>query len=189
MKKVIASIVGGLCAFALAGSAEAVPMDLSGFSVIENQPGSVTESSEVVSFTESMEDAALYFYNDSYAVDPSATTLSFDYDFTLGENDYDDYLLFSIDYVGVWLVDVTGSGTLTFDLTSYQGTTISIDWGLIWGGDWDATTTAQIYNIDLATASSGTEPVPEPATMLLFGTGLAGVYGANRKRKFLSSSK
>lgn len=189
MKKSFGCIIGGVFALMLAGSVQADPMDLNGFNVIENQPGSVVENDGVVNFTESLSDAALYFYNDFYDVDASATTLSFDYDFTLGDYDYDDYLLFSIDYVGVWLVDATGSGTVTFDLTSYQGTTISIDWGLIWGGDWDATTTAQIYNIDLATASSGTEPVPEPATMLLFGTGLAGVYGANRKRKFLRSSK
>jgi len=53
----------------------------------------------------------------------------------------------------------------------------------------DTTSGESIYfssNLTI-TGGGGPAPVPEPATMLLFGTGLAGLFGANRRKKRLSN--
>jgi hypothetical protein len=182
MKKNVMSLLVGFIALGFASSASAIPMDLSGFSVWESVPGSVTESGGTINFAENSTDAALYFYNDFYDVAANATTLSFDWDFVLGEFDIDDYLQFNVNYAEQWVANIDGTGHFEFDLTPYKGTTISLDWALIWGGDNDAGTTGSIYNIDVV-SSGGASPVPEPATMILFGTGLAGAALARRRRK------
>lgn len=178
MNKKFALLAAGLLFFFGIGMAQATPLDLTGFGVLENESGSVTESSGVVFFKENSIDAALYFYNDTFDVALGATTFSFDYDFALGQLDAGDYLQFNINYVEKWFVDISGSGHFEIDMTSYQGQTVSLDWALIWGGDGYAGSTASISNIDL---DSGGAPVPEPTTMLLLGTGFVGLLGANRK--------
>lgn len=158
-------------------------MDLSTFTC--DPLGPVSETGGVVTFIEDINYSAIYFYDDFFVVGNDATILSFDYNFQLGLNDYDDYLTFELDFSPELDVDtdITG-GHFEIDLSSYQGSTVSLAWGLIWGGDWDAGTTASVYNIDLATQAA---PVPEPCTLILMGSGLVGLFGLGR-RKFLKNS-
>lgn len=59
-------MAAGLLSFGPVNLAQAVPLDLSGFAVLESVTGSVTESGGTVSFTENSFDLSLYSYNDSF---------------------------------------------------------------------------------------------------------------------------
>ena len=67
----------------------------------------------------------------------------------------------------------SGNGTISgngFDATPY-------DWSF------SADRTGGTYGAFSSTVTASAAPVPEPATMLLFGTGLAGLIGGVRKKK------
>jgi hypothetical protein len=156
--------------------ASAIPLDLTGFTA----DPSVSESGGRVDFNENIDYAAIYFFNDNFFIGADDTILSFDFDFLLGPGDFDDYLTFELNFGSEFDVDInTTGGHFEIDVSPFQEDTVSLAWGLIWNGDSDAGTTASIYNIDMASAAA---PVPEPATLILMGSGLVALVGVRRKK-------
>ena len=187
MKKLSLAALICFASMFLSTPALCIPLDLSGFTADPSvthtsDGGGVTESGGIVYFYEAENYVAIYFYNDFYNVENYDKTLSFDYDFTLGEFDYDDYLTFEIDFTPILDVftNVTG-GHFEYDMAPHRGQTISIAWGLIWDWDIDTGTSASVYNINLSTESY---IIPEPATLLLTSIGLIGFAGIARKKLF-----
>lgn len=176
MKTSVTILASLLLLLQISTYAQSTPLDLSGFSIFESVTGSVTETGGVVTFNENMSDGALYFYNDSFLVDAYATTLSFNYDFSLGPIDFGDYLRFNLNHNTKLYVDTIGPGQFVYDLSSFRGQTISLEWTLVWGDDWGAESQAVVSNIELAA-------VPEPMACTLFGTGLLCLASVSRRKR------
>ena len=179
-KKYLSILAAGLLSLGTASLANATPLDLSTFTA----DGDVTVSGGTVTIDETSGLWSSYFYDDFFSVGADALSLSVDYSLSSGMDDV-DWLVAIIDDGSNYFYDleITGnnSGTYTLDLTPYQNSTISLSFGLEADfSDWDYGSVATFSNFDLV---SDAAPVPEPGTMVLFGTGLAGLVGASRKKK------
>lgn len=180
-KKWLSILVTVLLTIWTLGLVQATPLDLSTFSA----DGDVTVSEGTVTIDETSGLWASYFYDDFFFVEADALSLSIDYELSSGIDDV-DWLVTQLDYVYDLEVTGTNSGTYVLDLTPYQDSTISLAFGLEadWL-DWSYDSVATFSNFDLITVSNsqGSSPVPEPATIILFGSGLVGLIGAARRKR------
>jgi hypothetical protein len=166
--------------FLLLGATKAstVPLDLTTFTPDPLGGVSVDLVTGTVTFEEQAGLSAIYFFNDTFLVDPLAGFLSFNYLLTASDPD-EDFLVAVIDYADYkFQLGVSGTGSFQFDLSPFQNQSISLAFGLE-SSDLDADSFATILNLDLATSAT---PVPEPGTLILMGSGLVALLGIARKK-------
>jgi hypothetical protein len=160
-------------------AALASPVDLTSFASFPDDTR-VTLTGGTVAFSNDGV-AMASFYNDAFLVPSDATLLSFSYDFTQTANSF-DYFRFVINDPDnpVLLVTASVSGaSFGISLSAWRGQTISLAWDLLWDGvnPQSLASTATVSNVDLQT-----QAVPLPATIILLGSGLAGMIGFRARR-------
>lgn len=186
VKSLALAFVGSLL---VAGSAMAVPISGQIDFISFWQPSTVTggvwsnstlAAATAVNFTPNTVTA--YGLGDFAVIDGMSATLT-DFEFYPGLNPSPVAPLWSVDRfsfqmnsitvneMGGARVDLSGHGILIDSLGVYDQTI----------GDWQFTTQGAEGNT--ARISFSANQVPEPSTMLLLGTGLAGLAGVSRRRK------
>ena len=186
MKKII---IGFGLMLGLSSVAQATPLDLGTFSTDSASAGIY---GDMMAFDETDGLYSRYFSDDNFQVAANVVSLSFDYLLNVGTvsngDENEDYLVFVLDYADYLIEEgdlntsttdiLSFSGSYTLDLAAFQGQTISLSFGMEGGwDDYGLSSMGNFSNFDIQTA-----PVPEPATMLLFGTGIAGLIGARRRK-------
>lgn len=140
------------------------------------------------------------FYGASYPgvyLSDNATTLTFEYSFTEPAGNVDEFyaFLYDLNSYGTpladrnntpleFLADQTGSGTVIWDLSgaSFLGTTVGMEFQLNWAqGDQDPSSDLT-QNSSVVISNVNVNPVPEPSTLLLVGSGICGLLFARRRK-------
>lgn len=129
-----------------------------------------------------------------------ALSLTFDYELTVapGNEDYLDFYFDGLSSPSDWFgghnnssaADLIFAGTITKDLTGYAGRILPIafvlyygwDDGLIYDSAGTSTFVGNEYDSILTITNVEINPVPEPATLLLFSSGIIAMIGFKKRR-------
>ena len=163
----------------------AIPIDLNSFDII-NSTAIVTPDGSSVTIFEDPGYGPVGIEKINWSIPINAMTLSFDYELVVASDNEDYFDFYFNDDSGPsdFFGGLQGiySGTLTKDLTPFDGDTLPIvQFTLHWG--WDD----YLTNSYLTISNVQINPVPEPATLLLVGSGILGIIGF-RKRKIAGAT-
>jgi len=186
----------------LQGQSWAVSIDLNDFYatgnvtvVVDGGSATMTEDPDYGSTLLSRDP---YFLNCTGLYVPvDSMLLTFDYDFTEPSGNVDEFYvsLYDLSSYGTpltdangndleFLTDASGSGTVTWDLlgAGFLGTTVGMEFQLNWSSGDPYPSSILAENFSVIISNVNVNPVPEPATLFLIGSGLAGLFLTRRKK-------
>jgi hypothetical protein len=179
------------------GSSEATLIDLNTFIADPFGAADVASDGSSATIYEDPSVMNVFFYDSSISIPMDSMYLTFDYVFAEGFENDDDVNIYLYDPVDsaritrlrdadndpfeVFLYS-SGSGSVTWDLlgADFLGDSVGFEVDL---NSWDLYTDSyvEVSNVNIT-------PIPEPGTILLLTTGLAGIagYGIRRRKKWKS---
>ena len=204
MKKMTIFLVCVASLFFLQGPVWAISIDLNDFHVTGNV--SITPDGSSATMTEDPAYNSALLSNDpwfgmSYTglyVPLGSMSLTFDYIFDEPTGNVDEFraLLYDLTAYPTPLTDANGNdlefftdtpgiGTVTWDLlgAGFLGTTVGMEFQLNWASGDPFPSSNLAENSSVIISDVKINPIPEPATLFLIGSGLAGLFAAKKTKQ------